>query len=911
MKRICALSLSLTLILCTISCQENSLDKGQNLDQSLKITATIVPPAASRVTYEVDNVTTFTIQPTWTKDDKVFGFDSEGNQFTFTVSSVSEGRATLTSDAPYTPDNDVTLYAIYAPGYDVGDLDDTDANNQTLAVNLTAQDGKLDATAPFLMCATATVSGGSVNLSFEYQAAIVGIKKFKINPVSAETTVNQLVLNGAVAAGTFQIVNTKLQLVPSGSPAPITAAGPWRTDENGVYNTPVYFAVLPTTNANLELHAVAGSDKYVNLASITGSNLAAGSYYHMAKILDAVADVAGVKYDSIAAAWEAAKSASTDVTITLLANCTHNSQIDFGNANDKTITLDLNGKVLTTETAKFITSASSSKSLIIKDTGSPKGKITSSAANIIYLTKPSLSVELDGSIIESSMAASEDNADAALYVKAENTPRPQITLDNGARVYTKNAVTTIYSNYGVYTLNECEITSGSAKTGGRYCIFASTGAQIEVNEDASLYSTETSGTFSAIHSGSGNSATSIVINGGHFYGKYSLTAGNSGGYSSRMTINGGYFVNDISSYSGSSRATINGSIGVSSESHTHQTTGDTNIYEYMCSVASVNGVNYEGLAEAVSAANSTNEPATLKILGDIEHNSKIDLSNEHNQPITLDLNGFTLSTSTMDFITTTKSLEITDTGESKGAITSNKENIIVNNGGEVTLKGITASSTITKFTGSYIYSTAAVRNTGGGTMTISNSILYTTKELAVINNTGTGSSLTISNSEVSASTAGTGGCAVTSGTGASLTINSGQFYNEASSGARPTIYYTGAAATPSPVIIKGGYFNNADENGRCVRASTVSYTQYIEITAGYFNRALSGYSATTGHAPKITTGSQTTVLTGEDIVHMDNTILGSPLSYTIQVSGAGGAEAQASTGSVVASYGTAKTGISF
>lgn len=898
MKKTIKLFAILAVLLFAASCQNSELDNGQTInDGKLTLTATIALPEQTRVTYDTSDPTVIT--PSWTIGDKIIGFDNQNQKFTFEVTAVDgSGRATL-DDGGYTPGPATRLYAIYAPGKNESNIIDN-----KLAVDLGSQSGELNDDSPVLMCATAEINAGSATLKFENQTAIIGVTKFKLPNAGNLTSIS---VDGLTTAGTFEVSGDKLVLTPAATSATATATGSWATGAGNICETAIYFATLPTTAAKIALRASDGVNDYGNLASIEAADIAAGNYYYMQKSLGApVADVNGVKYGNLADAWTVAKNATTDVTITLLADCTHNSQIDFGNANNKTITLDLNGKVLTTSTAKFITSASSSKSLIIKDTGSPKGKITSSAANIIYLTKHSLSVELDGSIIESSMAASEDNADAALYVKAENTPRPQITLDNGARVYTKNAVTTIYSYYGVYTLNECEITSGSTKTGGRYCIFASTGAQIEVNDDASLYSTETSGTFSAIHSGSGNSATSIVINGGHFYGKYSLTAGNSGGYSSRMTINGGYFVNDISNYSGSSSATINGTIEVSSESHTHQTTGDPLNYGYefqapAADVAEVNGVGYKTFAAALDAAinyNGGDDVVTLTLEADISHNTVETLVNSAGKDIVLELNNKTLSTSTAGLIkSTANTLTIQN-----GTITSTAINVINKTGeGTININNCTISSSAVASEGTDAYYNEGVirMNNSNSTINISNnSKIFSTDALtAVANISGV---LTIRDSEVSSGLGDekTGYIAVCTYSG-TTTINSGCFYSNNTNSTRPAIYVGSAGR----VTINDGYFYS--ESTRSVRGIAFANTANITVKGGYFNKALSFTTSGTTYSPTIPAGY--TVKTGAD-GSFNHSVKGS-LSFSYQVEAdSGEAEAQASTSTPVASYGAARTG---
>ena len=412
------------------------------------------------------------------------------------------------------------VYAIYAPGKTKDDI----SENQ-LSVNIVSQNGGLSATAPFLMCATATIDGTTLNLSFENQVAVVGLKKFKVNPVVGVTTVDHLLLNGAVAAGTFRVVGEELTLVTSGSPATITAEGTWETDASGIYDAPVYFAVLPTTNANLELYAASGSNTYVNLASIGQTTLNAGYYYRMSKILDAVvADVNGVKYDSIDDAWAAANAATSDVTVTLLANCTAASSLILNNSASGTgaVMLDLNGKTLSTT---YGIRVESGRDLTVTDISSAvlaeQGSISSSYSEGHSIYVDASTFTFAGGILSNTAAKYPIYANgastltlsggkvygsnySALYVGADAT----VTV-SGTELLSEN-------RYGIYNLGTLTVSAGSVETksvSNYPGIYVTSGAQLTV----------TGGTFKS------NGTTVIQTN-----GSSSLTEV-SGGYFSRET----------------------------------------------------------------------------------------------------------------------------------------------------------------------------------------------------------------------------------------------------------------------------------------------------------------------------------------------------------------------------------------
>ena len=339
----------LAVLLFAASCQNKGLDGEQSLQPTLKITATISAPEASRVSYDVDNASTHTVTPAWTVGDKIIGFDDDNHTFTFTVSAVDgSGRATLDLDG-YSQGAATKLYAIYYPGKTVSDLSGS-GEATTLAVDLSAQDGAtLDDNSPVLMCATAEIVAGSASLDFENQTAIIGVTRFKL---PAAATVTSVAVAGLVTTGTFKVEAGTLVLTPDPTPTTVSAAGSWTTGEGNICETPLYFATLPTDEADIVLNASDGANDYANLSAIATTDIVAGNYYYMTKnFASAVADVNGVKYVSFDAAWTAANAATSPVTITLLEDCSAAAASVLDNTASGTgdVTLDLNGKTLSTE----------------------------------------------------------------------------------------------------------------------------------------------------------------------------------------------------------------------------------------------------------------------------------------------------------------------------------------------------------------------------------------------------------------------------------------------------------------------------------------------------------------------------------------------------------------------------------
>lgn len=920
MKKISLIISGLALIATSFSCQRVDIDSNTEITgKPLKVTAYIDGNIETRMSYD----TTYnSILPHWEDGDEVFGFDSNGNTFTFTVTRSGENEAELSVPSTYEPAEETKVYAIFAPGYSVDSLSDN-----SLSVNLASQGGVLNPDAngipfPALMCATGEVvasgENNEIELHFTNQTAIIGVKKFQLNGSTQAQTVTSMTINGVITTGTFQVNEGVLELVPGTETGSITASNPdgWTTEESGICTTSVYFAAMPTNaTPNITLSASDGTNTYLNVSDVNATAIEPGKYYYMSKRLNTpVASVNGVEFGSLSLAIDEANSyngSESTATISLLDNITHNSQIDFNNVNGKAITLDLNGYTLSTSVAQFITSTGSAL-LSIKDSRTIKGKITSSEKNILYLTTESAKVELDGCIIESTDESSTQAVDAAVYTKYEGQgTMPELTISNGARVYTNNTVSVLYCYNGKYHLNNCEITSGKENGTGRYCIYLSTFAIVYINKGASLYSTGNSSTSVALYSGTGNSSSRAIINGGHFYGHYAINAGNAS-YSSPININGGYFNTDIHSTT-LENATINGTIISSSETHTHHTTGSQLNYTFTIkSVAKVNGTEYGTLSQAVAAANAydgSDATVTLTLLEDAHSSETILLTNSSNKPIVLDLNNHTLTNSSSNnyLIRTNNGFTLT---VKDGNIVSNDtraiyayqgtiyldncsvsgacEGLVYNYQGTLYIKnGTKIKGVLDLFTGEYIYNTGIVRNYLG-TMSINDSFIEATGEVTALLNSG--GTMSVSNSEVSASTDGThiNGCAmsnansIVSGTTyqASLTILSGSYYTNSDNTARPAIYNV----SNGTISINGGYFYNANSasTSKCIRSSTNATFVNITVNGGFFSKKLSYTVSSTTYNPTYGSGKVLENITSDPETHTHITT-GQTYSYNYKV----------------------------
>lgn len=325
--------------LAVISCQKSDF----RATGSLSVTATIAQSCQSRVSYEMDgNV----IKPAWNKGDEIFGYDSQGNSFTFTVTDVNKQGSAVIDAGGYTPEAGTKLYAVYYPGKGVGDI-----IGEEIEVDLSSQTGKLDATSPLIMCATGSVvsdgSKSSVSLNFYNQTAIVGVKQFKVD---AGASVTGLSLNGVIGKGRIARGTDGFSFIPDGeiSKINIQFSPALASDAAGVVDRPQYFIVAPQEDAEVILYARSASETFVNQTDIATFNITAGNYYYMTKKMgEGKVEVPelGMVFPSVTKAVSRIENTGSPCTIRLIADC----QDDTLTLNcPAKVTIDLNGHTLET-----------------------------------------------------------------------------------------------------------------------------------------------------------------------------------------------------------------------------------------------------------------------------------------------------------------------------------------------------------------------------------------------------------------------------------------------------------------------------------------------------------------------------------------------------------------------------------
>lgn len=564
MKKIITLSLFAALF-CAVSCQ-HGLDNGQEIKDGLKVTAVISKIDESRVDYTPQNTTEpYYIDAFWHVGDVVFGFDNLGKKFNFTVETVEDGVATFNVGS-YVPGDAVKLHAIYYPGKDSTNLTGV-SPNYSLAVNLDAQSGELDGDSPVLMCATATISDGSVSFAFNNETAIIGVTRFKL-PVDA--TIKSIELEGVVTHGTIAVGDGgSLELTTDETLRMVTATGSWETTST-ICNKAVYFASLPTPDATVRINASAGSAVYSK--SLSSKTLVAGTYYYTENILGTidVAQIGETSYSTIDAAWAAANEADSAVTITLLASCSTESRLPIPSG--AKITLDLNGHVLSVSQDSLISPATNT-TVTITDSKDKVGKITSSEARVVVLTTYPINFTISKCIIECTKASGNWVGEPIVKTNSNcGTTKTVLNIDD-ARLVATNSVTGLSVYAGTITITDSEISSGT-ESEGNYAIVSNfvsdhSSSTLTINS-GSFYTSASSGTLpSALHRSS--SYGTITIKSGYYYGDGRVVS-KGGSVSGGFTVSGGYFSHDPEAKSNFDTGAK--TLKDCDVNHVHATTGD-------------------------------------------------------------------------------------------------------------------------------------------------------------------------------------------------------------------------------------------------------------------------------------------------------------------------------------------------
>lgn len=267
-------AITLLGLLCS-SCQK----EGKELKPA-PVSVTIKAYFASqktRVSYQEDSES-HNLTPSWNVGDVIIGITDEGGKLEYKIASEKDidenGMATFTR-----VEGSSKLYEwnkigmIYAPGMHLSDIGDC-----RLEVSIAHQDQNA---LPTLMMAQSDIIGKTVELCFNSQTAIIGIKQPTFtNGGNKHIESMSLSASNVITKAVFDFDGTgNLQMLPKTENSTITTTCDFTTDESGKTpaNNVTYFAVLPNASAaDLTFSTNEGFS-----FSKKGKIFEAGHYYYM------------------------------------------------------------------------------------------------------------------------------------------------------------------------------------------------------------------------------------------------------------------------------------------------------------------------------------------------------------------------------------------------------------------------------------------------------------------------------------------------------------------------------------------------------------------------------------------------------------------------------------------------------
>ena len=378
-----------------------------------------------------------------------------------------------------------------------------------------------------------------------------------------------------------------------------------------------------------------------------------------------VAQVGDKKYETLA---DAIRLAANGKTVKLLADCAS----DRINLEEKSITVDLNGKTLTS-TADYGVMFCAKNGKTITINGTTAG---SKLVGTLMVTNGTYGhIVINGGTYESDKycpiyingAVSTDDStltvtNATIKALAGNSDQ-----DNGVAVYLAGYSTSTFTNTtitapvtgleiraGKLTLTDCNVTGGNGAVAAKADGSGSTVANAAV----------------AISQHTTKKNIDVTINGGTYTATaavYQTDVQKTGSENVKASIESGTFNGTVSAETNNTVAVSGGSFSSAVPENccadgyipTKNEDGSYGVKEGSY-VAETNGVKYETLQEAIKAAS---RKATVKLLADTKEN--VTISTPY---LTLDLNGFTLNGSTGErkpALTITAHVTVMDSSEAK------------------------------------------------------------------------------------------------------------------------------------------------------------------------------------------------------------------------------------------------------
>ena len=490
---------------------------------------------------------------------------------------------------------------------------------------------------------------------------------------------------------------------------------------------------------------------------------------------DPVAQIGNTKYETLAAAFDAAKDGDT---ITLLKSGNGNGvSVPANKFTNAGVTVNFNGCTYMVG-GQLVGSAGTGTNAfqLLKD-----NKITFKNGSIVGAT-------------EGSKPADDTlNWHGAPAIVIQNYC--DLTLDNMTVTGGDETVYTMSNNCGNVVIKDTTINAKNGDVAFDVCRYASyPSVNVTVKGNSTINGTvEVSGVI-----GEGQSRQ-LNIEGGSFAGNFRIADD----VPANISITGGTFNTDVSAY-------VADGYTYNSETKTVEPLGETN------SVAKIGENYYKTLAEAINAASNG---ATITLLKDAETTVELSFTSK---AITLDLNGKTVSGTFTNHFSVIEagedaSLTVQDTSDAgTGKIVSNEYGISARDGGALIVKSGTIESEYAPLSGN---NTAGNMNftVNGGTLTAkSGPAIYMPGQVSLTITDGVlngGISLRMGQVNISGGTIN----AITTGIDMPTDTLSG----------KPAYAYSGNVWFPDALYVIGGTYTSTD--------ATYGNSLKMNITGGTFN----------------------------------------------------------------------------
>ena len=249
------------------------------------------------------------------------------------------------------------------------------------------------------------------------------------------------------------------------------------------------------------------------------------------------------------------KGADDTVTLCLMKDVTgYDKQLDLTNKSGKPFVLDLNGHTLGVVIDSCMTTTGSLT--IIDRSGTGKGKYTSSKRKQLY-TFSTGKVVVQDCIIECTRGGymSTGATYTMIHMSGGSTSTPNkegMTFKN-CKIYSTSYLKPIYAAYGNMTIEDCELSCGTASTGGYYIVDVYTGGNVIIrNSSFVTFDRKSNGDkYGCIHSRTGNvgAGSNIELYDCWFYsGKGLSVSADHPEYSKVFTISNCYSNVDFTGY---------------------------------------------------------------------------------------------------------------------------------------------------------------------------------------------------------------------------------------------------------------------------------------------------------------------------------------------------------------------------